>query len=103
MKAGDRCREHFKGDRCTKAAGHASDLAIATDKEHTGKFVSWVGAGDRKMQLSAVKHPSRRAERRLDRWIDRVRADPGSVPRQQRAGVINFLGHLSQLPNRAAK
>lgn len=97
MKAADRCREHFAGDRCTKARGHASDLAIDTDKEHVGKFTRWVGTGAAKKQLFATAPgPTRQQEKKLDRWLARL--DPFAVPPQQRPGLKAFLDRIIAAP-----
>ncbi len=94
MRAADRCREHFAGDRCTKTRGHA---AIETDKEHTGKFARWTGTGDAKVRSAAQPRATRAQERKLDRWLRRL--DPEAIRPEHRGQVKKFLDQLIAAPD----
>jgi hypothetical protein len=48
MRAIDRCKEHFQGDRCKKERMHAAETHPNRDHFHQGSFTAWSGEGDSK-------------------------------------------------------
>lgn len=47
MRAADRCKAVREGDKCRKARGHDSMVAMNPDPEHEGANCKWVDGSDK--------------------------------------------------------
>lgn len=70
MRAANRCKEHFQGDRCRKVRHHSSPVGLKPDPLHAGSFTAWEGEGDSKTVVKQA--PGTRLAGKRNRRVNQI-------------------------------
>jgi len=69
MRAENRCKEHFQGDKCRKHLRHTSNLLVNPDPVHVGQFNAWTGEGATKTLKGTIQRTAPRRNRVINRIV----------------------------------
>jgi RAB protein geranylgeranyltransferase component A len=91
MRASERCKENYQGDRCKKAKNHDLSVNQNPDRVHVGSFTAWDTDGLIVARLQKKAPKRSRAANRIVRAICAKQFNPNLVPRKERKTMKYFL------------